>query len=239
MPAIRKPPRTAPGLRFTSSWLRRPLSRSATRVVFARSFTAQKSLSANSPSSSGRKHITVVNDDGRVRWGELSATEKAARTTQQGINLAVIVTGVILTGAVFALLYTEVFSSDSKTSHFNRATDRIKRDRRCIELLGDSKKIKAYGEPSWSRWARNRVIASKTETDRWGTEHLHMHFYVEGPLNQGVVNIHMTKKPSQDEFEYQVLAVDIKGHQRIYLENADAKKDSGKGPTKMFGVRWW
>ena len=52
---------------------------------------------------------------------------------------------------------------------------------------------------------------STTEKDRWGTEHLRMHFYVEGPLNSGVVNLHMTKKSSQDEYEYKFLALDVKG----------------------------
>lgn len=239
MKAIQRPPHASSLRRLSSLCLRRSFPRSTVRVVFSRSFTAQRSLKANSTSSTSRKHVTVVNDDGRVRWGELSAREKAARTTQQGINLVVVIAGVALTGAVVALLYTEVFSYDSKTSHFNRAADRIKRDPKCIELLGDSKKIQAFGEPSWSRWARNRVIASTTEKDRWGTEHLRMHFYVEGPLNSGVVNLHMTKKPSQDGYEYKFLALDVKGHQRIYLENVDAKKESGKGPTKMFGVRWW
>jgi import inner membrane translocase subunit TIM21 len=56
-------------------------------------------------------------------------------------------------------MYTEVFSLDSKTSHFNRAVDQVKRDSRCIELLGNSKKIIAYGEPTWNKWARARPIA--------------------------------------------------------------------------------
>ena len=57
------------------------------------------------------------------------------------------------------MLYAEVFSSDSKTRHFNRAVDQVKADSRCIALLGDSKKISAYGEDSWSKWRRNRPIA--------------------------------------------------------------------------------
>jgi len=49
----------------------------------------------------------------------------------------------------------------------------------------------------------------------------------------------MTKRPSQDEFEYKYLSLDVKGHQRIYLENADSSTNSlGKGKTKMFGVQW-
>lgn len=44
-------------------------------------------------------------------------------------------------------MYTEVFSSDSKVSHFNRALDRVKKDPQCTDLLGDSDKIIAYGDP--------------------------------------------------------------------------------------------
>ncbi|KAF2180544.1 import inner membrane translocase subunit tim-21, mitochondrial [Zopfia rhizophila CBS 207.26] len=202
-------------------------------------FSTSRTLKATSPSStSNRKHVTVVNDDGRVRWSELSVGEKAARTTQQSFNFAIVVVGVVMTGAVSYLLYKEVFSTDSKTAHFNRVTDQIRGDPRCTKLLGDSSKIKSYGEPSWSRWARNRFIASTTETDRWGTEHLRMKFYVEGPLNQGVVHVHMTKRPSQDEYVYQTLAVDVKGHSRIYLENADEEVGKKAAP-KIFGARWW
>jgi import inner membrane translocase subunit TIM21 len=62
---------------------------------------------------------------------------------------------------------------------------------------------------------------------------------VEGPLSKGVVNMHMTKKPSESEFVYKYLALDVKGHQRIYLENADASPASpAKSKTKFFGVSW-
>jgi import inner membrane translocase subunit TIM21 len=62
---------------------------------------------------------------------------------------------------------------------------------------------------------------------------------VEGPLNKGVVNMHMVKPLSENEFIYKYLALDVKGHQRIYLENADAKPDSpAKTKSKFFGVSW-
>lgn len=47
----------------------------------------------------------------------------------------------------------------------------------------------------------------------------------------------MVKKPSDYEYEYKYLALDVKGHPRLYLENADTKAD-GKGKTKIFGIRW-
>jgi import inner membrane translocase subunit TIM21 len=62
---------------------------------------------------------------------------------------------------------------------------------------------------------------------------------VEGPLSKGVVSLYMIKRPSDSEFIYKHLALDVKGHQRIYLENADANPDSpAKSKTKLFGVSW-
>lgn len=64
-----------------------------------------------------------------------------------------------LQGGVCTFLYKDVFSSNSKTVQFNRAVDRVKDDSRCIALLGDPKKIRAYGETSWNKWTRNRPVA--------------------------------------------------------------------------------
>ena len=44
-----------------------------------------------------RKQITVVNDDGRVTWGQLSTREKVARTAQKSFHLGIILTGVLMT----------------------------------------------------------------------------------------------------------------------------------------------
>ena len=48
-------------------------------------------------STASRKQVTVVNDDGRVRWGELTATEKIARTTQKTFHFGIVVTGMVMT----------------------------------------------------------------------------------------------------------------------------------------------
>lgn len=62
---------------------------------------------------------------------------------------------------------------------------------------------------------------------------------VEGPDGRGVVNLHMTKKPDQTEFEYKYFFVDVKGHSRIYLESAEeAAKSAKKSGGKMFGIQW-
>ena len=44
-----------------------------------------------------RKQITVVSDDGRVHWQDLSRREKVARTTQQTFNFSLVLSGLILT----------------------------------------------------------------------------------------------------------------------------------------------
>lgn len=37
-------------------------------------------------------------------------------------------------------------------------------------------------------------------------------YQVEGPLNTGTVNMHMTKRSSQNEYEYRYLYLDVKGN---------------------------
>lgn len=83
------------------------------------------------------------------------------------------------------------------------------------------------------------IYSSNIHEDNSGTKHLVMHFYAQGPKAKGTVNLHMTKKYSDDEFVYKFLALDVPGHQRLYLENADTASNSLKGGvTKMFGVKW-
>jgi len=68
-------------------------------LVAARFYATQTGLGTTS--SGGvrpkRKAVTTFNDDGRVPWGDLSAREKAARTTQQSFNFGLIILGAALT----------------------------------------------------------------------------------------------------------------------------------------------
>ncbi|KAF2637539.1 TIM21-domain-containing protein [Massarina eburnea CBS 473.64] len=265
MAAVYKPTEAIQLLRCTS---RRPLTlsrnRRTYRVAFSTSQNAQATHSSSSPKSSTspphpilttRRQVTVANDTGAVRWTDLSPAEKASRTVQQSWNFSVVIVGVVVTvcllnlytsnmrvdsiqGAVGYFLFTDILSPSSKTAYFNRATDQIRSHPECQRLLGPGGQISAHGENSWSRWERNRHMTSTKETDQWGTEHLKFRFYVEGPNGQGTVHAHLTKRPSQNDFEWHILAVDIKGHHRIYLENADEKRGSRAAP-KIFGARWW
>lgn len=135
-------------------------------------------------------------------------------------------------------MYTDVFSPQSSTSHFNRAVDRIRADAGVVGLLGKGSEIRAFGEPTWNKWRRNRPIASRTETDRMGTERLFMHFNLAGPLNEGTAQLHMLRRQDENEFHYGYLVVDVIGHPRITLESASANEKKKKTPGTFFGIRW-
>ncbi|KAI6090189.1 import inner membrane translocase subunit tim-21, mitochondrial [Hypoxylon rubiginosum] len=204
-------------------------------ILIARHSYATQHSSGNAASK--RRAVTPFNDTGFVPWSELSVGEKAGRATQQTFNFGLVIVGMVLTGGVGYFLYQDVFSPDSKTAYFNRAVDRIKKDPDCLALLGDSKKIIAHGDETMNKWRRARPIASTLKTDSRGDQHLKMHFYVEGPLNNGVVSVHLTKHAGHEDFEYKYFFIDIKGHSRIYLENADAQSSSqGRKKVKFWGV---
>lgn len=49
----------------------------------------------------------------------------------------------------------------------------------------------------------------------------------------------MIKHRNSDDFEYKYLFLDVKGHDRIYLEKADESlMAKGKKQLSFFGVKW-
>lgn len=78
-------------------------SRNAVRLTASkvapscRRYATHSSLGGASKSSSTRRQVTVANDDGHVRWGDLTAGEKVARSTQQSFNFLVVIVGILAT----------------------------------------------------------------------------------------------------------------------------------------------
>lgn len=207
-------------------------------LLLQRRYASQTGLGTTSQGPK-RKTVTPFNDDGHVPWSELSGTEKAARATQQTFNLGLILVGTVLTGGVAYYLYTDVFSPDSKTAYFNRVVDRIKKDPKCLDVLGDGKKITAHGEETYSKWRRSRPISSTNTTDAKGNDHLVMSFYVEGPRNRGRVYLHMIRPAGHSDYDYKYLYLDVSGQQRIWLENADTDpKNPNRAKVKFLGINW-
>ncbi|GME59070.1 Mitochondrial inner membrane translocase complex subunit Tim21 [Neofusicoccum parvum] len=171
---VRASPADALAVPFRSA-----LSRPAPRAAgCGRRYATNSSFGGAPKSSSTRRQVTVANDDGHVRWGDLSAREKAARSTQQSFNFMVVIAGVLATGAVTYVIYTEVLSPEGATNQYHRSLRKIKEDPKCVELLGNPKKWVARGEHAHSRMARNWTISSRTDKDRAGNRHLHARYYV-------------------------------------------------------------
>lgn len=168
---VRASPADALAVPFRSA-----LSRPAPRAAgCGRRYATNSSFGGAPKSSSTRRQVTVANDDGHVRWGDLSAREKAARSTQQSFNFMVVIAGVLATvcrrsyhrtrksdsvqGAVTYVIYTEVLSPEGATNQYHRSLRKIKEDPKCVELLGNPKKWVARGEHAHSRMARNWTIS--------------------------------------------------------------------------------
>lgn len=67
-------------------------------LLAARLYATQTGLGTTGTSPRPRRRaVTALNDDGSVPWGDLSAGEKAARTTQQSFNFGLILLGAVLT----------------------------------------------------------------------------------------------------------------------------------------------
>lgn len=71
-------------------------------VLIAANLTARNNYATHSGlggNSSGptRKQVSVMTDDGRYAWSELSGREKVARATQQSFNFVIVVVGVVMT----------------------------------------------------------------------------------------------------------------------------------------------
>ena len=152
-------------------------------------------------------------------WSELTTPEKVVVASKTTVNVGVILTGVVLTSAIVYYISSELFGSQSSTSIFSDAVDRVRSHEELVSILGEP--IKGHGEPSRSKRRRNRRITSQTVEDQNGNPHLFMRFYVEGPENQGTVMLEMIKNEKQ-KWEYKQLYVDVPGQglpsKRIYLE---------------------
>jgi mitochondrial import inner membrane translocase subunit TIM21 len=91
---------------FIRKFIRVPLlqfSASLRPIIAARQYASQTGLgNSHAQSNKKRKAVTILNDDGRVAWRELSAGEKAARTSQQAFNFGMILLGLTLTVCAIA-----------------------------------------------------------------------------------------------------------------------------------------
>lgn len=63
------------------------------RPALQRTYATQTGLGKAPSPGPKRKSVTPFNDDGRVKWADLSVGEKAGRATQQSFNFGFILAG--------------------------------------------------------------------------------------------------------------------------------------------------
>lgn len=87
------PTTTVPAIRTVAN----STIRQSARLLFARTYATRTGLGAAATPKPKRRSVTPFNDTGSVPWSELSATEKAARATQQSYNFGMIIVGLVFT----------------------------------------------------------------------------------------------------------------------------------------------
>jgi hypothetical protein len=85
------------------------------RTAFSTTRNAQATQSSTPntpPPGPTRRSITLTGDTGQVRWSDLSPGEKAVRTTQQSVNLVVVLVGILATvsSQTYSVLSKEAFN---------------------------------------------------------------------------------------------------------------------------------
>lgn len=139
-------------------------------------------------------------------YTHLTFGEKAKEAGKTSFWGSVIIAGVLGTGVILAIIWREIFSSDSPNGVYGNAFKLCKQCTELTDVLGEP--IKCYGEET--RRGRRRHT-SHVEFDAEGMHHLKMVFYVEGPHRKGKVHLQVQKSPGQ-RFEYRYLFVELYGY---------------------------
>ncbi|KAI8384510.1 TIM21-domain-containing protein [Radiomyces spectabilis] len=184
------------------------------KLAVTRSFA-----SARPPSPSSRTSLTSQVQ--QKKWEELTIPQKTVAATKATVNVGFVLGGFALTATLLYLAFNELFGSQSSTSIFNAAVDRIKSHEKLVEILGEP--VIGHGEPSRSRARRNRRVQYQIVDDHEGKPHLFMRFYVEGPNSTGTCLLEMIKD-DKDKWQYKQFFADVPGQglpsRRFYLEQA-------------------
>ena len=106
----------------------------ATHSSINSSIKASNSATKSPP----RKQVTVLNDDGRVRWTQLTAGEKVARATQQSFNAMIVLVGVLATVCTLLAETDEQFNSILTLTEEQRTKISIKRAQSSLSSTGMS-----------------------------------------------------------------------------------------------------
>ncbi|XP_055640847.1 mitochondrial import inner membrane translocase subunit Tim21 [Toxorhynchites rutilus septentrionalis] len=188
----------------------------ATSVVGQTRGHADDKRSPGTASLSASSHRTDLSTDVRPLG------ERVKENTKTASYMGVIVLGVGVTGALFYVIFRELFSSNSPNNIYTEALERVKSEARVKDALGAP--IKGFGEES-RRGRRTHVAHTSYIKD--GVQYLRMQFYVQGIRNKATVHLEKKMNESGDyDYRYLFVQLDYYPHTTIVLEDNRLQQDS-------------
>ncbi|CCG22463.1 hypothetical protein CORT_0B07570 [Candida orthopsilosis Co 90-125] len=142
---------------------------------------------------------------------------------------------------VIYLILSELLLPSGDTRTFNKAVKLVEKNEQAQKALGfpAGERLKAYGIVAADKWVRNRPVQSSKTRTKDGKDHLVMKFQVETDTGRtGVVTLEQVDNSWwKTEFEY--MALDVRGHRRIYIIEPEKPNIArlGKG-SGFLGLNW-
>ncbi|XP_063983289.1 mitochondrial import inner membrane translocase subunit Tim21 [Diachasmimorpha longicaudata] len=175
--------------------------------------------------SSSQKSVSKVDESNA--GGQLPTTfaEVVKENTKSAWYVSVIIAGVGVTAVMFYAIFRELFSGKSPNSVYSKALDRIMRDPKVLDALGEP--IKAFGEEN--RRGRRRHV-SHTVYMHNDKQYMRMQFYVQGLRKRGTVHLEVREDDSGN-FVYRYLFLQLEDMLRsviIVEDNRAAELQTNK-----------
>ncbi|XP_015108577.1 mitochondrial import inner membrane translocase subunit Tim21 [Diachasma alloeum] len=161
--------------------------------------------------SSNQKSLSKVDESNA--GGQVSTTfaEVVKENTKSAWYVSVIIAGVGVTAVMFYAIFKELFSGKSPNSVYSKALDRIMKDPKVLDALGEP--IKAFGEEN--RRGRRRHV-SHTVYQHNGKQYMRMQFYVQGLRKRGTVHLEVREDDSGD-FVYRYIFIQLEDMLRTVI----------------------
>ncbi|KNA16721.1 hypothetical protein SOVF_086580 isoform A [Spinacia oleracea] len=170
---------------------------------FYRSF-ASASEQPRQKQTEGKKDISTVEDP--FDSPTYHIPPKPVTFTEGASYSIVILAGLGIAAAAAYGVFKELIFEPKEYKIFSKALDKIKNDGQVRVRIGSP--IKGYGQESRNRAARQR-IPHRVWNDEDGVEHIEVNFHIRGPNGDGKVYCEMFKDPTDNQWKYMYLIVDI------------------------------
>lgn len=154
-------------------------------------------------------------------YAHLTMGQKVKEVGKDITYLAVIIIGFAVTGLIFYVIGSELFSSESPSGVYADALKKCQNSIEVTSALGEP--IKAYGETT-RRGRRHHIRHTEFAVD--GIPHMRMQFYIEGP-NHKKATVHAeVQKDDSGKFQYRYLVVETEGYpHRTFVLEDNRQKD--------------